>query len=68
MTQSLYSGIIYRISEYLETKDKISYLKTDREAKICFDLPICKKLLTVIRIQRWWKINDTVYKWRQIKL
>jgi len=55
MTQSLYSGIIYRISEYLETKDKISYLKTDREAKICFDLPICKKLLTVIRIQRWWR-------------
>ena len=55
MAEKVYSGLIYNISEYLQPKDKISYLKTSHEAQSCFKLPICKKLLTTIRIQRWWK-------------
>ena len=55
MAQNIYSALLYNISEYLQTRDKISFLKTNQEARVCFDLPICKKLLATIRIQLWWK-------------
>ena len=55
MENKLCSDLIYHVSNYLNTKDKLSYLQTEREAIACYNLPIFKKYIAAIRIERWWK-------------
>lgn len=55
MATNLCSDLIYNVSKYLNTKDKLSYLQTEREANRNRDLPVFKNYITAVKIQRWWR-------------
>ena len=55
MATKLCSDLIYNVSKYLNTKDKISYLQTEREANRNRDLPVFKNYIRAVKIQRWWR-------------